>query len=110
MPNVPQVSAPAHEMITPRVAHLFHSDVLFAEVHRTDPVADYRALAQAGIWGLIRKATQGLGVNDPAYAPRIRNARLSERAGRYCVWERKSLRLLNALLNSTNPPLMHGRR
>lgn len=60
----------------PRVVDLFHGDVMFAEVHRTDPVADYRALGQAGNWGLIHKATQGLGVNDPAYAVRVRNARL----------------------------------
>lgn len=61
--------------IIPRVVDIFHRDVMFAEVHRTDPVADYRALGQAGIWGLIHKATQGLGVNDAAYVARTRNAR-----------------------------------
>lgn len=59
----------------PRVVDLFHGDVMFAEVHRTDPVADYRSLGQAGIWGLIHKATQGLGVSDPAYATRTKSAR-----------------------------------
>ena len=58
----------------PRVVEIYHGDVMFAEVHRTDPVADYKALGQAGIWGLIHKANQGLGVNDPAYAGRTRNA------------------------------------
>ncbi len=61
----------------PRVVDLYHGDVMFAEVHRTDPVADYHALAQAGIWGLIHKATQGLGVNDAAYATRTKYARLA---------------------------------
>lgn len=60
----------------PRVVDIYHGDVMFAEVHRTDPVADYRALGQAGIWGFIHKATQGLGVNDPAYTVRTANARL----------------------------------
>lgn len=59
----------------PRVVDLYHGDVMFAEVHRTDPVADYKGLAQAGIWGLIHKATQGVGVNDPAYRTRRTNAR-----------------------------------
>lgn len=62
--------------ITPRVVDIYHGDVMFSEVHRTGPVADYRALAQAGVWGLIHKATQGLGVTDPAYGARTRNARL----------------------------------
>ena len=61
----------------PRVVDIYHGDVMFAEVHRTDPVADYKALGQAGIWGLIHKATQGIGVNDPAY----RTRRVSARAG-----------------------------
>jgi hypothetical protein len=29
--------------IVPRVVDLFRGDVMFAEVHRTDPVADYEA-------------------------------------------------------------------
>jgi lysozyme len=62
-------------MITPRVVDLFHGDVMVADAHKTDPVGDFSALKQAGIWGLIHKATQGLGVNDPAYAVRVSNAR-----------------------------------
>lgn len=68
---------PKTNVVTPRVVDIYHGDVLFAEVHRTDPVADFRALGQAGIWGVIHKATQGAGVNDPAYAARVRNARLA---------------------------------
>jgi lysozyme len=63
--------------ITPRVVDLYHGDVLVSDAHKTDPVADFRALAQAGIWGMIHKATQGLGVTDPAYAKRTANARLA---------------------------------
>jgi lysozyme len=59
-----------------RVVDIYHGDVMFAEAHRTDPIGDYLALGQAGVWGLIHKATQGVGVNDPAYAGRIRSARL----------------------------------
>jgi lysozyme len=62
--------------VSPRVVDLYHGDVMFSEVHRTDPISDYRALDQAGIWGVIHKATQGLGVNDPAYAARTKSARL----------------------------------
>jgi len=72
----PTASAHAPALPTPRVVDIYHGDVLFAEVHRTDPVADFLALVQAGIWGMIHKATQGVGVNDPAYAARTRNARL----------------------------------
>jgi len=63
-------------VIIPRVVDIYHGDVMFAEVHRTDPVADYKALGQADIWGIIHKATQGLGVTDKMYGPRTRNARL----------------------------------
>lgn len=61
--------------ITPRVVDLYHGDVLASDVHHTDPVADFVALASVGIWGMIHKATQGLGVTDPAYAKRVKNAR-----------------------------------
>lgn len=64
-------------VITPHVVDLFHGDVLVSDVHKTDPIADFRALAQAGIWGLIHKTTQGLGVADPAYTKRVQNARLA---------------------------------
>lgn len=36
---------------------------------------DFRWLNEAGIWGLIHKATQGKGVTDPAYAKRTAAAR-----------------------------------
>jgi GH25 family lysozyme M1 (1,4-beta-N-acetylmuramidase) len=62
---------------TPRVVDLYHGDVLASDAHHTDPVADFRALAQPGIWGIIHKATQGIGVADPAYASRVKNARLA---------------------------------
>ena len=64
-------------MIIPRVVDLFHGDVLYSDVHKTDPVADFTAMAQAGIWGLIHKATQGLGVSDPAYAARTKSAHIA---------------------------------
>jgi lysozyme len=63
-------------MPVPRVVDLYHGDILVSDVHRTDPIGDFRAMAQAGIYGLIHKATQGIGENDPAYAGRVRNARL----------------------------------
>jgi GH25 family lysozyme M1 (1,4-beta-N-acetylmuramidase) len=60
----------------PRVVDIYHGDVMSAKVHRTDPIVDYKALGQAAIWGLIHKATQGVGVTDPAYRARRTNARL----------------------------------
>lgn len=59
-----------------RVVDVYHGDVFYSDVHKTDPAADFAALAGAGVWGLIHKATQGLGVNDPAYASRTKNARI----------------------------------
>lgn len=61
----------------PRVIDLFHGDVMFSEVNRTDPISDYRSLGQFGIWGIIHKATQGLGVNDPTCTARTASARLA---------------------------------
>lgn len=61
--------------IVPRVVDVFHGDVFFAEIHRTDPVADFLSLKQFGVWGLIHKATQGIGVSDPAFARRVKSAR-----------------------------------
>jgi lysozyme len=63
-------------IIAPRVVDLYHGDVMYADARKTDPLADYDALAKAGIWGLIHKATQGLGVTDSAYTARVRNARM----------------------------------
>lgn len=63
--------------IIARVVDAYHGDVFYSDVHRTEPAADFRALAQAGIWGLIHKATQGAGIDDPAYAVRVKNARLA---------------------------------
>jgi hypothetical protein len=51
------------------VARAVDLDIPVSDVHRTDPVGDFSAMAQAGIWGLIHEATQGLGVNDPAMRP-----------------------------------------
>jgi GH25 family lysozyme M1 (1,4-beta-N-acetylmuramidase) len=62
--------------IQARVVDLFHGDVLYSDVHKTDPVSDFTALAQANIWGMIHKATQGAGNTDPAYAARTKAARL----------------------------------
>jgi lysozyme len=59
-----------------RVVDVYHGDVFNSDVHKTDPIADFAALAAAGVWGLIHKATQGVGVNDPAYRTRTKNARL----------------------------------
>jgi lysozyme len=59
-----------------RVVDIYHGDILFSDVHRTDPIGDFAALAQAGIYGLIHKATQGAGSTDPAYRARRTNARL----------------------------------
>ncbi|HXP63981.1 MAG TPA: glycoside hydrolase family 25 protein [Steroidobacteraceae bacterium] len=64
--------------IQPRVVDLFHGDILYSDVHHTDPVADFRAMGNAGIWGVIHKATQGLGNADPAYMLRTKNARLAD--------------------------------
>jgi len=70
------VSAGAPAMpVTPRVVDIYHGDIMVSDVHRTDPVADFAVLKQAGIWGLIHKATQGIGEHDPAYASRSKNAR-----------------------------------
>jgi lysozyme len=67
--------AAANAAPMPRVVDAYHGDVFVSDAHKTDPVADFAALAQAGIWGLIHKATQGIGVSDPAYRSRVRNAR-----------------------------------
>lgn len=63
--------------IQPRIVDLYHGDVLYSDVHHTDPVADFKAMGNAGVWGLIHKATQGIGVADPAYKLRVKNARLA---------------------------------
>lgn len=59
----------------PRVVDAYHGDVFYSDVHKTDPMADFKALANAGIWGLIHKATQGAGVIDSACRSRVKNAR-----------------------------------
>lgn len=55
----------------PRVVDVYHGDVFNADVkhslHLTDDMA---ALASVGIWGIIHKATQGLGNTDSAYHQR----------------------------------------
>jgi hypothetical protein len=46
--------------IIPCAVDLFHGDMMFAKVHRTDPVADYKALGQTGrIRGVVHEATRG---------------------------------------------------
>lgn len=69
-PAIPQAG-------TARVVDIYHGDILNSDAHKTDPIADFSAMAQAGIYGMIHKATQGLGVNDGAYAARTKNARLA---------------------------------
>jgi lysozyme len=59
----------------PRVVDIYHGDVLASDVHGGDPVRDFRTLGGQGIWGVIHKATQGVGVADKTYAPRMRCAR-----------------------------------
>lgn len=76
-PNAAPASAAALPATTPRVVDLFHGDVLYSDVRHTDPISDFTALAQAGIWGMIHKATQGVGVADPAFAARIKSARIA---------------------------------
>lgn len=61
--------------IIPRVLDIYHGDVLCSDVLHTDPVGDFKAMAGAGIFAMIHKATQGVGVNDPAFASRVKNAR-----------------------------------
>lgn len=61
----------------PRVVDFYHGDVLYSDVHHTDPIADFKAMANAGIWGVINKATQGIGITDSAYTLRTKNARLA---------------------------------
>lgn len=73
-PNAVSANAAALP-ISPRVVDIYHGDVLNSDAHRSDPVADFRAMASAGIWGIIHKATQGLGVNDHAYTGRVKAAR-----------------------------------
>jgi lysozyme len=68
-------AAPSTIGSAPRVVDVFHGDVFYSDVHKTDPLADFNALANAGIWGMIHKATQGLGISDPAYAKRVKYAR-----------------------------------
>lgn len=64
--------------ITPRVVDVFHGDVFASDVKRSPSLlSDFQALAQAGIWGLIHKATQGVGVDDRMYATRTHVARLA---------------------------------
>jgi lysozyme len=61
--------------IQARVVDLFHGDVLYSDVHKTPIVNDFNNMASTGIWGLIHKATQGIGASDQTYAPRIKAAR-----------------------------------
>lgn len=65
----------------PRVVDVYHGDVFYSEIaaHTTATLAtDAVALKNAGIWGVIHKATQGLGVNDQRYAPRIKAFRSAQ--------------------------------
>jgi lysozyme len=50
---------------------MFHGDVL---VHG-DAASAFKTMADAGIWGVIHKATQTLGVADPLYASRTKALR-----------------------------------
>lgn len=61
--------------VTPRVVDIYHGDVLNSDVHGGDLAVDFQALGRSGIWGIIHKATQGIGVADRAYAPRVKAAR-----------------------------------
>jgi lysozyme len=62
--------------IVPRVVDIYHGDVLTSDtIANRDPVSDFKAMAEVGIWGLIHKATQGLRMTDTAYAPRVKAAR-----------------------------------
>jgi lysozyme len=42
------------------------------DLSHDDASVDFDAVAQAGIVGVIHKATQGVGDVDPLYAPRAR--------------------------------------
>lgn len=59
------------QQIIPRVVDMFHGDVLTPG----DPVAAFKAMGDAGIWGVIHKATQGAGSSDPLYHVRTRAIR-----------------------------------
>jgi lysozyme len=50
--------------MTPRVVDVSHHSV----------VKDFKAVAEAGIWGVIHKASQGRSYRDPEYLPRRRQA------------------------------------
>ena len=50
-PTAPAGAPAMPKMPLARVVDVYHGDV-----HRTDPVADFRGLGEAGIWGLIHKA------------------------------------------------------
>lgn len=54
--------------ISPRVVDMFHGDDL---VHG-DPVAAFKQMEDAGYWGVIHKANQGVGSADPAFADRMK--------------------------------------
>jgi lysozyme len=50
----------------PRVVDIYHGD----NVEGKDFVAGFQKAYDAGIWGVIHKATQGVSIKDPMYAKR----------------------------------------
>lgn len=53
-------------MMTPRVVDLSHHNIGPLDGHRID----FAAMAAAGIWGVIHKASQGAAYRDPKYRER----------------------------------------
>lgn len=57
--------------VIPRVVDLSHHNQLAPG----DPVQAFKTLNEAGIWGVILKATQGVSYSDPVYSSRTKAAR-----------------------------------
>lgn len=60
----------------PRVVDVYHGDVFNHDVKKSlSLVEDFKAMASVGIWGIIHKATQGIGNTDHSYHERMNAAR-----------------------------------
>lgn len=62
-------------LMTPRVVDLFHGDVLACDTRSVSATDAFKMIRGGGIWGIIHKATQGIGYDDPQYMHRTLAAR-----------------------------------
>lgn len=75
--NGPAVAlAPNTVPVIPRVVDVFHGDVFASDVKKSPSLLiDMQTLITNGIWGIIHKATQGIGNTDGQFKKRMAAAK-----------------------------------